>query len=113
MDPSRLFASINYFVAVVVYAILFILSLRFYFIYRQEDRVWCWYFLGLAIEAFCIVLHTSYWCYAKLVHALGMNELYDKLSAAIPFALAQGFETIGGMVMVTTFIYIFYYAPKE
>ena len=106
MMIEMIFAPINYFIASIVYIVLSILSFKSYIRYKNTHKIWRWYLLGLSVEAFLIVLHTLYWCIAKTIHGCGNLELYDKLSAPIPFALAQGFETLGGIIMLCVFILI-------
>jgi len=113
MSREMLFSPANYLITAIIYLILGILSLRLYLVFRQAKKGWYFYFLGIALESFCIVLHTSYWCFAKFVDACGMKELYAQLSAPIPFALAQGFETIGGIVMLIVFIVAFFGSKKK
>ena len=91
------FASINYFIAVV--CCIFLVAQMIYLWRKYGDKFGHTLFLGIAILGFLHILHTGYWGIARLFFAWGNMEIYNIMQAPLNFAIAQGFDTIGIIIL--------------
>lgn len=102
VQPDMLFTPLNYFATSIVHIIVAIFAFRLCIVFKGDKKL-KFFFGAVGIDSLCIVCHTIYWGYAKLQDACGNKELYAFLSNPFNFAGAQGFESIGGLILLIGF----------
>jgi len=105
------FSPINYFLATICYGFLAVFTI--YLFLKYKERFGKLFFIGVFAQGVGGALHTLYWGLARLFLAQGNVELYTKMSNNIPFALAQGIDTIGAVIMIICFYKFFIKKHKQ
>lgn len=92
------FSPINYFISAFCYLLSVIQMVYLWNKYKHKFS--CFLFLGIGVMGFAGVLHTLYWGIARLYFAWGNMDIYNAMQAPLPFAVAQGFDTMGIIIMM-------------
>ena len=104
MEFKDMASFINYFIAAGFYCSQICVSIYLFCKYRHKFGTLL--FIGTMVHGIGGTLHTLYWGIARLILASGGTETYALMQAPLPFAFAQGVDTISaGFLAVCTYLF--------